>query len=31
MVGTILVEDPTGIILVNFGQNPMIGFREEVV
>jgi len=29
--GTILVEDHTGIIFVKFGQNPMSGFRREVV
>jgi len=30
-VWTLLVEDHLGIIPVKFGQNPMIGFREEYV
>jgi len=30
-VWTLLVEDHPGIIPVKFGQNPMSGFREEVV
>jgi len=30
-VRTTLVEDHPGIIPVMFGQNPMSGFREEVV
>jgi len=30
-VWTTLVEDHPGIIPVKFGQNPMSGFREEVV
>jgi len=31
MVWTILVEDHPVIIPVKFGQNPMSGFRREVV
>ena len=30
-VWTILVEDHPGIIPLKFGQNPMSGFRGEVV
>jgi len=30
-VSTTLVEDHPGIIPVKFGQNPMSGFRKEVV
>ena len=30
-VWTTLAKDQPGIIPVKFGQNPMSGFREEVV